>query len=141
MKKDHGSLRIRLQLAQKKLERVKGELKEKGARIESLREAAQTRKRGGGGQSREPEEVPKRRRYETCVQECLDGLARVVYNEVLEYALLETAELCFNWESLAPSWKNRIGSARERKKGSAFLAGGKEMVRRYPLQLASKKRP
>lgn len=48
-KKDHYSLTISLQLPQKKLDRVRGELKEKKGVIESSWEAAKAKKRGEEG--------------------------------------------------------------------------------------------
>lgn len=46
---DHHSLMASLQLAQKDLERVKGELRREECLIETTREAAEARKCGGRG--------------------------------------------------------------------------------------------
>lgn len=49
MKEKNYSLRVGLQWMQKKLELVRGALKQKGILVESLREAARERKHGRGG--------------------------------------------------------------------------------------------
>lgn len=69
-------------------------LEEKDALIKSLREAAKASKRGGEGRERGLGEGTKRRRYDICVQECLYGFARVVYDWMSQYAKLEISKLC-----------------------------------------------
>lgn len=69
MKEDDYSLVERLQLAQKELASVRGELKEKVFLLESLRKAAGVKKGSRRGQKRRTEQVSKPRRSETCVQE------------------------------------------------------------------------
>lgn len=54
MKKGHYSLILSLQLTQKGMERVRKEVKEKGALTKILREAAEGRKRSRGVQDRGP---------------------------------------------------------------------------------------
>lgn len=55
MKDYHYSLRARLQVTQKKLERVRGEFKERKTMTESLREASKTRQHGRQGQKKSRE--------------------------------------------------------------------------------------
>lgn len=52
MKEKHQSFIVSLQLTQKKLERVRGELEENGVLNGSPRKAARARSRGGGGRER-----------------------------------------------------------------------------------------
>lgn len=96
IKEDHYSLTVSLQLTQNELERVKKEAIEKDVLIESLRETAKARKRGGGGKKRELRGVTKRRRNDIRVQECFYGFAQAVYERVLDYAEPEISALCFD---------------------------------------------
>lgn len=45
--------------------------------------------------------MAERRRCKNCVRDCFYGLGRVVYDQVLECAKLETSELCSEWNSVA----------------------------------------
>lgn len=83
-------------LKHKKLEQGEGEFKTENFLIESLQKAARARKIYEGRQEKGPGEVKKRHRYEICVHECFHGFARVVYDRVLAYAMLETSELCYS---------------------------------------------
>lgn len=67
IKKDQHSLVVSLQLRQKKLERVRGKLKENESLIKSLPIPAKARKRVGGEQESGPRKVMERRRYEILV--------------------------------------------------------------------------
>lgn len=81
-----------------------------------------------------------RRRYEICLEECFYGFTRVVYNLVLDYAIMETFELCSGWENVARRWDNRsetVGDiGEESAEGSMFLVEEKDIVPRRPLRLA-----
>lgn len=67
-----------MQLTQKELKPLSGDLEEKNVLTEGLRKAAKARKGGGGGQVRELREGTKRRRYNIYVQECFYGFAWVL---------------------------------------------------------------
>lgn len=71
----------------------------------------------------------------------LSGFARAVYHRMLEYARLKPSELGFDLESEARSWKKRGAISWEGAEGSAFVEGKKEWVPRFPLELASGRRP
>lgn len=49
----------------------------------------------------------KSRCYEICERECFCGFAGVFCDLVLEYAKLDTSELCLEWEGVARSWRDR----------------------------------
>lgn len=95
MKENCYRLTVRLQLTQKELDRLSGELEEKDVLIESLRKAAKAGTPVKGGQGRGLEEMENRRRYEIFVQECFYGFALVLYGRVLEILTVETSEQCF----------------------------------------------
>lgn len=92
-KKNYHRVLISTRLTQKKMERVGAQCKRKNVLNESLRETANEKKRGKEGQRRERGKAARRWRYETCVQKCSYGFARVVYGRVLEYARLKTFQL------------------------------------------------
>lgn len=137
MKEDYYSLMQSLKLSQKEVERLVGKLKEQDILIDSLREAGKATKCRGRERDEEKGGVRKRRKYDIEVQERFYGFARFVYDRILDYAKLEASELCFDWESVARSWKNRSEEVGEVREGSAFVVGDKEMVPRSPVEVAS----
>lgn len=103
MMEDRSSKRISLQVTQKELDLVNGELREHDVLTESLREAARAEKRGEAGSRKMPREMTKSRELDVCVREWFYGFARAVYDRILEYAKLETSEPFFEWKSMAQS--------------------------------------
>lgn len=93
MKEHHCRLMVRSKLMQE-LDWVRVELKGKNGLIKSFWIAANAREHGGGGQRRGQGEVRTSRVYEIFVQEGCYGFVRVVYDRVMAYTELETAELC-----------------------------------------------
>lgn len=103
MEEDHYSLTESLQLTQKKLRRVSGNLKENNVLIRRVRKAAKARKHVGGGQRRGSGEGTKRERYDVSVQECFYSIAQGATDWVLDYAKLKTSEPCSDRRSVARS--------------------------------------
>lgn len=129
-------LMVGLQMTQSILERVRGMMKPRDVLIESLRETARQSnmtERGGGGAGKE-DKTPA---VQNLRSRMLLWLCTAVYVRVLDKAQLETSGLCFGWESVAWSWKNRIKTG----EGSTFAARESEMAPRCSLRLASEMKP
>lgn len=116
-------------------------MKERKVLVADLRKAAKARKRGGKGQRSAQGKVTTRLRYEICVQKCIYGCAWAVYDQVVQYAKLETSELCYDWKSVAQGRRNRIEIVGGNGGRSVVGVGRKQMFPRRPLQLASDMRP
>lgn len=71
------------------------------------------------------------------MEECFYGIARAVYDLVLDYAKLEVSDLCSDRENVARSWKNRGKMVGNERDGSVFVVGQNEMVSRCSFQLAT----
>lgn len=84
--------------------------------------------------------VTEGQRYDICVQKCLQGFARVVYDSVEESAKLEASELCFDWASVSRIWKNQSEIVGKTEEGSAFVLREKKMVPQCFLRMASELR-
>lgn len=65
----------------------------------------------------------KRRRYEICVQKYFHSFVGVVYDQVLEYARLETSKLCLGCKGVARSWMNSSQTVEESGEKSVSMVG------------------
>lgn len=85
--------------------------------------------------------MKERQWYETGVQECFHGFALVAYYWILEYAKLDTSELCCGLVSVARGWKSRGDILGRGRQESFLVVGEKDRVPRCLSDLVSDIRP
>lgn len=136
LKADHYSLLISLKLTHMELERVRREMKKMCSERQFVR-SEQERENRRKRQGREFGELTKRRWYDIGVQQCFHGFARVLYDRGMNYAKLETLELCFNWEEVARKKNNSDEMVGKERVASVFEIAQSEMVPRGPIQLGT----
>lgn len=84
--------------------------------------------------------MTKHRKYEIFVQVCFNDSASVLNDWVLEFAKLETFELCFEKASAARSVKTQSETKYKSKERILFVLEEKKMTPRRFLQLTSEMR-
>eukprot|EP00737_Agarophyton_chilense_P002919 gb/GEZJ01003365.1/.p4 GENE.gb/GEZJ01003365.1/~~gb/GEZJ01003365.1/.p4 ORF type:complete len:138 (-),score=22.92 gb/GEZJ01003365.1/:1108-1521(-) len=126
---------MNLRLAQEEIQRLGKEVRDHQLHTQSFWQAVKNKE----GKSNIMERGG-RMRHEIEVDERLYGVAKNMYDSVLQYVKSEMSEL-FLSEAVARNWVNKCEVLGEERKESVMVMDGKEIVLRCPVEVAREMKP